>query len=139
MFQFGSGINFLPRHRADSLCHFLCIRPAVECANSKVTFAGGAKSSARGDNHSGLVEHLVKNIPAGRAVGCLHPNVRCVGAAENLKPGFGGSFAQQLGVAHVVVNEVAYLPLAGLGVDGGGGALDGVARAIEFRGHAASP
>ena len=67
------------------------------------------------------------------------PDVGRVYAAEDRQAGGRGGFAQQFGVAHVVVDERGDLRLALGGEQRGGGLLHRIAGAVELGAVAAAP
>ena len=129
----------LPVQFADALSDFLGVGPAVEGANTEVAFACGSEASARGDDHRSVVQDLIENIPARRAAGRFHPDIRGIGATVDFQSASAGRFPKDFGVAHVMRHQLGDLRFASIAVHGGGGFLDRVTGAIELGSHAARP
>ena len=111
----------------------------TEGGKTEVAFATGAESGAGGTDDVCLGEELVEEIPAGHIVGSLEPDVRSVDTAEAGETGRSKTLADDAGVLHVVANELLYLSLTFLSIDGSGTALDDVGSAVELGGVATVP
>ena len=104
----------------------LHVFPGIEGGDAEVSFTGGAETGSRRDDDMGLFEHLVEHAPGVDALGALHPDVGGIDAAVDGEIDFDAGFAEECGVAHVVIDEGLNLGLALVAEDGGGAPLDGV-------------
>ena len=77
----------------------------AECAQAKVSFAGGAESRTRCSDHMGFIEQFIEEFPTIDAVGGFHPYVWCIYSAETADI---HAFERRLnffGVFHVVDDQ----------------------------------
>ena len=80
------------------------------------------------------VQQFVKEPPAGHVVRCLHPDIRGIFAAVNLKAQSLEALEHQLCILHVICYCRLDLFAAFRRVNGLGGALAQVACTVEFGG-----
>ncbi len=118
---------------------FFGVGAAIEGGDAEVAFALLAEAAARGNDDVGLVEEAVEDLPGGEAGGGFDPDIGGVGAAEDLEAGSAGSFDEDAGVAHIVVDEGADLLASAGGIECFGSALDEVADAVEFGARTSEP
>src|SRR3984893_2266676 len=84
---------------------FLGIGATVEGGNPEITLALRAKSASRRDDNIQFVQHAIEHLPARYTLRRCRPDVGRVGATKDLQTGRGSSFAQNLRVAHVVIDQ----------------------------------
>ena len=75
-----------------------------ESGESEVALARRAEAGAGGADDVGVLEKVVKEVPAGGAIGGLHPYVGGVLAAIDLIAHVGKVSANEAGISHVVVD-----------------------------------
>ncbi|MFM1945043.1 MAG: hypothetical protein RI897_4025 [Verrucomicrobiota bacterium] len=87
----------------------------------------------------GFIEDVVEGLPAGDALGEFDPDIGGIDATVDTEAGGGEAFAEDGGITEVELDEFFDLGLPFGGVEGFGGALDDIADAVEFGGHAPCP
>jgi hypothetical protein len=121
------------------LQRFLDILSRIKCAKPNVTFAGGTKAAAWGADDIAFAQKLVEELPACLLIWGLDPDIGGVLAAETLEAGFGKTFADELRVGHVEVDERSDLFFSDIRIDRFGTTLNDVRDAVEFSRVATMP
>ncbi len=93
----------LPFQFFEASCGFDGVFAAIKSRNAEVAFALTTKAAAGCDDDVGFVQELIEGIPTAQISGRFNPNIRRVNAAVNFEARFVGCFAQNFGVAHVML------------------------------------
>ena len=98
--------------RCNAPADFLDILACIERGDAEVALTSSAKASTGSNDDLSFLEHLVEHAPGVDPFRALDPDVGSVFTTEDGEPCILTSFAQQCGIAHVVLDQRAYLCFA---------------------------